>query len=210
MKYIPILLTLSIMAGCASTTPKVQWVASSEFDRFTDETACSVSVGSLYTETSVYTYTNHYYPFIEVVNDELRVGLKSGGKYKIPVGDAQLRVDSNKAWDITMSETPVSVKPNAQMDIMTQYAKGLPKEQQQLVIDSYKAAMSSTGQMLSPFTVATGDKAKAILNEMLNGKVLIYRTLGFSQVSTVGGSTTGEYLLDDSLKAALNKCQIKV
>ncbi|MFQ3191530.1 MAG: hypothetical protein ACI936_002671 [Paraglaciecola sp.] len=214
MKYFSMFITVSVLTGCASIIPKVQWVASTEFDRFTDQTACTVTTGSLYTQSSVFTYTNHLYPFIEVVNGELRVGLKSGGKYKVPVGDVQLRIDKNKAWNISMSETPVNVKPDlqtsAQVDIMTEYAKNLPPEQQALVVNSYKAAMSSTGKMLSPYTATTGDKAKAIVKEMLKGNTLIYRTLGFNQAPTLGGSTTGEFLLDGSLEAALNKCQIKI
>jgi len=202
------------LVGCASTTaPKVEWVASTEFDRFTDITTCSVSTGSLYTHSNVYTYSNRLYPFIQVVNNELQVGVKSGGKYKVPVGDVQLRIDSNKAWIISMSETPVNTKPdapvNAQLDLMTEYAKNLPAEQQKLIADSYKTALNSTGQMLSPFTVATGDKATAILNEMLNGKTLIYRTLGFGPMVPNTGGTTGEFMLDGSLKIALDKCQIK-
>jgi hypothetical protein len=214
MKYSSIVFSLVILTGCASITPKVEWVASTEFDRFTDQTTCTVTTGSLYTQSSVFTYTNHLYPFIEVVEDELRVGLKSGGKYKVPVGDIQLRIDKNKAWDISMSETPVNVKPNphasAQVDVMTEYAKNLPPEQQALVVNSYKAAMSSTGKMLSPYTATTGDKAKAIVKEMLKGNVLIYRTLGFSQIPNYGGGTTGEFILNGSLQTALNKCQIKI
>ena len=64
--------------------------------------------------------------------------------------------------------------------------------------------------MLSPYTATTGDKAKAIVKEMLKGNVLIYRTLGFSQVPNYGGGTTGEFLLNGSLEVALNKCQIKI
>ncbi len=208
-----VLLT-AVLTGCASTTPKVEWVASTEFDRFTDQTTCSVTTGSLYTQSSVFTYTNHLYPFIEEVEDQLRVGLKSGGKYKVPVGDIQFRIDKNKAWGISMSETPVSIKPNtqvnAQADLMAEYAKNLPPEQQALIANSYKAAMNSTGKMLSPYTAATGDKAKAILKEMLKGNIIIYRTLGFGQMTNYGGGTTGEFVLDGSLQTALNKCQIKI
>jgi hypothetical protein len=211
--YILTLFTFGIV-GCASIAPKVKWIASTQFDRFTDITTCSVSTGSLYTGSSVFTYSNHLYPFIEVVNNDLRVGVKSGGKYKVPVGDVQLRIDSNKAWTISMSETPVIAKPNtpvnAQLDLMTEYAKNLPKEQQKLIVDSYKTAMSTTGKMLSPFTVATGDKAKSILNEMLSGKILIYRTLGLGPMTGNVGGSTGEFLLDASLNTALEKCQIKI
>jgi hypothetical protein len=213
VKYCLTLVSVFLLTSCA-TKPKVEWIASTDFDPFTDQTACSVTTGSLYTQSSVYTYTNHLYPFIEVVHGELRVGLKSGGKYKVPVGDIQLRIDKNKAWDISTNETPVetsvSAKDNPQVDVISEYTKNLPAEQRELVINSYKVAMNSTGKMFSPYTAATGDKAKAILKEMLKGNTLIYRTIGFSQVPNYGGGTTGEFMLNKSLQVALNKCQIKI
>lgn len=210
MKFYSMFVFFLVLTGCTSTKPRVEWIASTEFDRFTDQTACAVTTGSLYTQSSVYTFTNHLYPFIEVVKGELRVGLKSGGKYKVPIGDIQLRIDKNKAWDISTNETPVDVKANPQIDVMSEYVNTLPPEQRELVINSYKTAMSSTGKMLSPYTAATGEKAKAIVKEMLQGSILIYRTIGFTQIPNYGKGATGEFLLNNSLKVALDKCKIRI
>lgn len=104
------------------------WVSTTKVDEFTDLQTCSVTVGSLYTNNSVFTYGNHYYPYIEVVNGDLRVGIKSGGKYLIPVGDVQIRIDDNKAWTICSSETPLDYVPKGTLDNMKEYANNLPEK----------------------------------------------------------------------------------
>ena len=59
--------------------------------------------------------------------------------------------------------------------------------------------MTSVSQMMSPYTVTGGDKAKKILKQMLAGKNLKYRTVGINQAA----STTGEAVIDPSLIEAL-------
>lgn len=204
------LMLLSIaLAGCAGgiaggAAPSVKWVANSKTDSFTDISSCAVTVGSLYTSNGVFTMTNKYYPYIEVVNGDLRVGVKSGGRFLIPVGDVQLRVDQNKAWTISTSETPLDYVPEGQLKAMQAYA---PKDsqQQQIVENAYKTAMEATARSMSPFTASTGEKAQSILKEMRSGKTLIYRTVGLNQAA----STTGEYVLDQSLEVALRQCGIQ-
>ncbi|NMX35607.1 hypothetical protein [Pseudomonas sp. WS 5413] len=204
------LMFLSItLAGCAGgiasgTTPSVKWVANSKTDSFTDVSSCAVTVGSLYTSNGVFTMTNKYYPYIEVVNGDLRVGVKSGGRFLIPVGDVQLRIDQNKAWTISTSETPLDYVPEGQLKAMQAYAPKDP-QQQQIVENAYKTAMDATARSMSPFTASTGEKAQSILKEMRSGKTLIYRTVGLNQAA----STTGEYVLDQSLELALRQCGIQ-
>lgn len=197
------------LAGCAGgiasgTAPSVKWVANSKTDSFTDVSSCAVTVGSLYTSNGVFTMTNKYYPYIEVVNGDLRVGVKSGGRFLIPVGDVQLRVDQNKAWTISTSETPLDYVPEGQLKAMQAYAPKDP-QQQQIVENAYKTAMEATARSMSPFTASTGEKAQSILKEMRSGKTLIYRTVGLNQAA----STTGEYVLDQSLEVALSQCGIQ-
>ncbi|MBC3337507.1 hypothetical protein GIW50_16550 [Pseudomonas syringae] len=204
------LMFLSItLAGCAGgiasgTAPSVKWVANSKTDSFTDVSSCAVTVGSLYTSNGVFTMTNKYYPYIEVVNGDLRVGVKSGGRFLIPVGDVQLRIDQNKAWTISTSETPLDYVPEGQLKAMQAYAPKDP-QQQQIVENAYKTAMEATARSMSPFTASTGEKAQSILKEMRSGKTLIYRTVGLNQAA----STTGEYVLDQSLEVALRQCGIQ-
>jgi hypothetical protein len=198
-----LLITLTL-SGCASTPAKVEWITDKKTDEFTDITTCRVTTGSYYTSSGVYTKTGALYPMVEQVDGVLRVGLQSGGKYKIPVGNVQLRIDNNTAWDISTSETPVDLVPtiNPMTSIST---ANLSDEQKKIIDQSVANAMNSTAQIMSPYTVATGDKAKSILKEMLSGKELKYRTVGLNQAA----STIGSFNLDESLQVALNTCQIK-
>jgi len=52
---------------------------------------------------------------------------------------------------------------------------------------------------MSPFTAATGEKAAAILKELVHGKVLRFRLIGINQAA----STTGEIKLDPSFISAV-------
>mgnify|MGYP003385538745 CR=1 FL=1 len=115
-----------------------------------------------------------------VVNGDIRVGIKSAGKYKIPVGGIQLRIDSNKAWTISSSETPLDYVPAGALNIMAQHYQNLPEENRQLIQDAYKTTMEATSRAISPFTATTGEKATKILQEMLVGKNIKYRTIGLN------------------------------
>ena len=203
MKLPSILALALLITGCA-TGPAVEWVTVRNTDQFTDKSSCAVTVGAYYTKHGIYTVRNQYYPYIEVANGDLRVGVKSGGQFSIPVGDVQLRIDQNKAWTISTSETPLDYVPEGQLKAMQAYAPKDP-QQQQIVENAYKTAMEATARSMSPFTAATGDKARSILREMRAGKMVIYRTVGLNQAA----STTGEYALDKSLETALNQCGIK-
>lgn len=194
-----------LLSGCSSNliAPKVEWITVKNTDKFTDKSTCAVTVGSFYTQSGVYTAANHYYPYIETVDGDLRVGVRSGGRFLIPVGDVQIRIDQNPAWTISSSETPLDYVPEGQLKAML---AAVPKDlqQQQIVTNAYKTAMEATARSMSPFTAATGDKARTILKQMRAGHSMIYRTVGLNQAA----STTGEYALDPSLEIALRQCDI--
>jgi hypothetical protein len=194
-----IMLTLT---GCASA-PKVEWVTDKQTDEFTDVTTCRATTGSFYSTSGIYTKVGALYPMVEQVDGELRVGLQSGGKYKIPVGNIQLRIDSNKAWDINTSETPIDLLSTIN-PLVAIPMDNLPEDQKKMIEQSVESSKKMTAQAMAPYTVATGDKAKAILKEMLAGKELKYRTVGLVQAS----STVGEFKLDESLGKALTACNI--
>lgn len=207
VKRIGFFLFASLITGCSATKPpSILWISSAKVDEFTDTVTCSVSVGSLYTKSSVFTYSHHYYPYIEVVNGDVRVGVRSGGKYPIPVGDVQIRIDSNVAWNISSGETPLDYVPEGTLSQMQEYTKNLPEQNQQLVEATYKTAMETAARAMSPFTAATGEKAQLILKEMLSGEKIKYRTIGLNQAA----SSTGEYDLGPSLTEALSKCGINL
>lgn len=194
-----------LIAGCGNnlTAPKVEWITVKNTDKFTDKSTCAVTVGSFYSQGSVYTASNHHYPYIETVDGDVRVGVRSGGRFLIPVGDVQIRIDQNPAWTISAGETPLDYVPEGQLKAIQAAAPKDP-QQQQIVANAYKTAMESTARAMSPFTAATGDKAQSILAQMRSGHSMIYRTIGLNQAA----STTGEYPLDQSLDTALRQCGI--
>ncbi|MGI2929491.1 hypothetical protein [Vibrio fluvialis] len=192
------------LAGCASK-PSVEWVTSTSMDKFTDQAECLVTVGSYYADTGVYTLTGHLYPFIKEVNGQLWVGIKSGGKYPVPVGAVQLRVDKNDAWTIEKDETPTDGLPDTLNFKSYIDLDAYPEEQRKMIQASYKQSSEMTKRMMAPYTVTTGVKAKAILSEMLQGKTLIYRSINPLQPS----DNVGEYQLDSSLKKSLEMCNIR-
>lgn len=205
MKNLAIFASALILSGCAATKPAIEWISVKNIDDFTDVKSCKVTVGSLYTRSNVYTEVGKFYPFIEKVNGDLLIGLQSGGQFKIPVGNVQLRIDSNEAWSISTSETPVELLSSAQ-PFQQEYLNTLPEEQRKIVTSSYDSAMKVTTQAMSPFTAATGEKAKQIVEEMLKGTILKYRTIGLNQAA----STIGEHKLDQSFITALADCGIKL
>ena len=209
MKKLYLTMASLLLSGCASVQP--EWVSWSETDEFTDNTLCRATVGSIYSQNSVYTMTGNFYPFIEKVNGEIIVGLTSGGKVKMPVGDIQLRIDNNKAWDINTDETPADPDNlpkymQAMQSNSALYTQNLSDEEKKLVEDAFEKTSNSTAKMVSTFTATTGEKALLIINEMLQGKEVIYRTKGFIN----NGSTTGRFKLDSSLPLSMEKCGINI
>lgn len=179
------------LVGCASGPI---WKATGNTDEFTDKTTMMVTTGDFSTGGSIVTSSLKFYPVVRKEGGEVYVGLMSGGRFKIPVGTVQLRIDQNEAWTITPQETPISLMPAA-----PQYVLNLPPEQAAIVKNAQDQAMVNATQMMSPYTITGGDKAKRILKQMLAGKVLKYRTVGINQAA----STTGETVIDPSLAESL-------
>ncbi len=198
-----------ILSGCASNENKGPWRASVSIDRFTDEVDCFVSVAEYWGSDIFYTKQNHYYPYIQQKKGELRVGLKSGGKFPIPVGNVKLRIDSNEAWQILVSESPVDSSQFSNMispDYVKNITQNLDEKNKALIEKTFSDQQQFTSQMLSTYTAATGEKAKNILKEMLSGSILITQTTGIPGFK----STLGEAPLNQSLQKALSDCKIVI
>ena len=204
-RFLPLLILIVglLVNGCVppSTTqsPQKTWQSFKDKDQFTDLESCSVSLNSK-ARTLAYT-TLGYMPYIELKNDTLRLGLHNING--IPVGDIQLRIDENKFHTITTSETPIDLFPQELSSNMENSMNMVNKESLGAGIN-YETMMNNMMKTLSPYTATTGDKAWTILNEMLKGKKMIYRTIGINQAA----STTGEVLLDESLLQSLRECGI--
>lgn len=185
-----------LVASCQSAG--ATWVAMSSQDLFTDVNTKMVTVGSLPSRGMLFTQSLHYYPFVGFQNNELYVGIRSGGAYRVPTGTVEIRIDNNKSWVISPEETPVQLVPS--IPTVTQGFNvpnvDMAKIQSQM--------MQNVAKMSSPYTATTGAKAKNILKEMLAGKKVIYRTIGLNQAA----STTGEVEIDDSFRKSLQKIGI--
>ncbi|TWR85078.1 hypothetical protein FJD38_22605 [Pseudomonas saxonica] len=191
MKGIAILVfAAAMLSGCAGSV----WKATGTTDEFTDKTTMMVTTENYTAGSSIITSSLKFYPVVRKEGGEIYVGLMSGGRFKIPVGTVQIRIDQNEAWTITPQETPVGLIPAS-----PELTLGLPAEQAELIKKTQAQAMENVYKMMSPYTVTGGDKAKSILRQMLAARVLKFRTVGFNQA----GSTTGEVVLDDSLAQSL-------
>ena len=185
-----------LLVGCAATGPV--WKPVSNVDEFTDVSTKMVTVGEYAGGSLVVTQSLKYYPFVAIQNGELFVGVRSGGRFRVPTGTVQIRIDANPAWTITPDETPVALVPS----VPTMQMEGMPQSVDMAGLQ--KLAMANVTKMMSPYTAATGDKAKSIIRQMLTGKVIKYRTIGMNQAA----STTGEVKLDASFAAALKSVGI--
>lgn len=197
-KILLLFLTLVSVSGCAEHKT---WIAVERTDQFTDNHVKMVTVGESSTNNNLFTRKLAYYPFIGVLdNGDLIVGLRSGGGYgRIPVGNVRMRIDNNKYWEISTSETPLLLIPSNPLPTSIS-----PVENQGNFGDIQKNMTENLARIMSPFTAATGDKAKSIIKEMINGKKMIYDVPGYNQVS----STTGEVQFDKSFHEAISKIGI--
>lgn len=192
MKGIAVVLFASVLlGGCATGTV---WKVTGSRDPFTDQTTEMVTTGDFQSSSLIYTSSLNFYPIVRKEGGEIYVGLMSGGSFKVPVGTVQMRIDQNEAWTITPQETPLSMAPAA-----PQANIGLTAEQAEAMKNIQSQYMDNFNKLMSPYTLAGGDKAKAILRQMVSGNTLIYRTVGINQA----GSTTGEARLDESLRQSL-------
>lgn len=190
---------LAILSGCVSTgdvqvaSPKAtlpKWEVTQSLDQFTDVNTKMVTFGDFSSSKAVFTSSLNYYPFVGMIGDDLVVGLRSGGKFPIPTGTVQIRIDENEAWTIEPSETPLVLAP-AQS---TMPALTMDSQKDAALAATQKQMVESIQKMSSPFTVATGDKAKLIVKQMMAGKKILFRSVGVNQA----GSSTGRAEIDQS------------
>lgn len=209
-------LAAAIAIPAAAKRPREAWSATRTTDPITGQSSCVVAaydkVGRL--EFSRFGYL---YPVVE--NNSrlgLLVGVSTGGKFRVPSGDVLWRVDANPYRELKAADNPFD--PAAPTATYTPYKTGNAAADK-AVADAMALTQRLTAGMTATSTMATGEKAKKMLREMVAGQSLIFRQaqaapaygLPSSQTYRVG-QFTDEGLkpipLDDSFRRGLAECGI--
>jgi hypothetical protein len=167
------------LAACLPPSPKHEWQSFHSTDAFTDESWCDVTfAGRDYAFNYSYAYNGFIYPVVRVREGTMVVAFTTASvvpgqtTIAIPVGDLQVRIDSNPAETLLASETPGEINQSYQKMFDAQAkSMNLTPEQQA----AYTASTQGILKTMSPVTAVAGDRAQAIVKEMLTGKTLIYR-----------------------------------
>jgi len=143
--------------------------------------------------------------FAEMRSDGPRIGV--WGRFGVVFGDVQVRVDRNPTVNITAQDTPVDYAPTTPQ-ITPVKIPNATEEQQKLYEESLKQVSQATTQSIlatsSPYKVATGAKARMLLNQIKDGEQIKFRVLGINQATT----TTAEIEITDQFKDALRECEL--
>lgn len=203
-----IVLFVLLLEGCSalplSSASSMSWVSINEVDELTDTWKCIITLGRQYTQNITYTHPVHYYPYVEISNLGFSVGIKSGGRFKIPVGDVRIQIDSNETWNISTSETPMSYMFENHIDRIKKAIKNNNLENSEVAQDAKLEILEAMAKTKFPYTATTGTKAVAIFKEMQVGKQIKYWTTGPNQ----WGPTTGEYDIDKYFHQSVNRCHL--
>lgn len=184
------------------------WTASRVTDPITDVTSCKVSATDAAAGLRM-TRTGTLYPVVELHSElGLLVGVSSGGSYRVPTGDIVWRVDDKPFHQLKAAENPVMPGSSAMP------ANVAEELMQRTTSDIHRMIASATATS----TMASGEKAKAMLAEMIAGTGLIYRSVAVQQFGLADpraqevGQITKDGLkpipLDASFHAALAVCGI--
>lgn len=195
-------------AAQARKKPVQTWAASRITDPITGVTRCIVSATDRAAGMRL-TRVGALYPVVELNSEHgLLVGVSSGGRVRIPAGDIVWRVDDRPFHELKAADNPVGHVPSAIPDsVAAQLGTSAAKNMNRMI-----AAASATS------TMASGEKAKALLAEMIAGRGLLFRTAAVQSFGLADpraqevGQVTREGLtpipLDESFRTALAECGI--
>ena len=162
------LLAVCLISGIAEAKkpPRGAWDVIRTTDPITGTSTCVVAALD-YVGKDSFSRVGALYPLVE--NNPvhgLLVGVSSGGKFRFPTGDIVWRVDDRPFRELKAQNNPGAA---------AQPAKAAATAADKAMQDVLALTTSLTASMTSTTTVASGDGAKAMLDEMLAGKALIFR-----------------------------------
>lgn len=201
------------LTACASTPETAgRWTASLSTDPITGVERCVVTIPDR-SFGSAFSRTGSLYPYVEQ-NSELglMIGVSSGGRYRLPTGDIEWRVDDNSHHTLKAADTPSTGETIANVNI-----EDMSEAQAQAYEQSMDEIEGMVFSIQNGVTAAGGEKAQALLAELRAGSELRFRSKGSApSAGLVSSSTylTGRFengklvpiLLDDSFELALRQC----
>ena len=185
------------------------WSANRTTDPITGVTRCTVAAFDRVGGTR-FTRTGAIYPVVEMNSQlGLLVGVSSGGRIRVPTGDIVWRIDDLPFRTLRAEDNPVAAQAESEQSNASVAAMQSGMAQ----INRLTAAMTATS------TMASGQLAREMVSEMLNGRQLIYRrattgaAFGLTDPNTTAvGQITREglvpYPLDASFREGLQACGI--
>ncbi len=209
-------IAVTITATAADARRQPRWQASRVVDPITNASRCVVSAYDQVIGRS-FSRVGYLYPVVETNSGlGLLVGVSSGGRYRVPTGDILWRVDQQPHRVLRAADNP-AIGEVAPMPAMPNLAPELQRQVQ----ENYAASMRQVQAMTATSTVATGERAREMLREMLAGSQLIFRAaqaapdygLPSDQTFRVGQLSQDGLTpipLDASFRTALTECGISV
>ncbi|MFM6832810.1 MAG: hypothetical protein ACKOVA_21100 [Novosphingobium sp.] len=203
---------LVIIAAIFSTTaqakkaPSAVWQVMRSADPVTGASTCAV-VASDTAGGLRFTQTGALYPVVEMNSTHgLLVGVSSGGRLRLPVGDILWRIDDHPHRVVKAADNPALAGQASEVPAAT--VEALTAQTMRMV-----QAMTATS------TMAGGAAAREMLDEMLAGQTLLFRSAstavqtGIPDYSALrAGQVTAKgirpYPLDASFRAGLVACGI--
>ncbi|MGE3746446.1 MAG: hypothetical protein AB7G25_12200 [Sphingomonadaceae bacterium] len=185
------------------------WEVTRVTDPITSETSCVVAVYDQGWKSS-YSRFGYLYPMVETNSRfGLLVGISSGGKVRLPVGDILWRVDDKPYRQLRAMDNPR----------LSNTATSDTNPASKAIIDVMALTTDLAASMTATSTVASGQKAQEMLAEMLSGASLMARAAAAAPSYGLPSDTTfrvGQltkegikpFPIDESFRRGIEECGI--
>ena len=167
---VALLATTAPSEAVAKAKPREVWSVARSSDPVTGITSCVITAYDTAAGMK-FSRMGFLYPIVE--NNPklgLLVGVSSGGRYRLPTGDILWRVDGNPHRELRAADNPAI--SNASFGAAFKTGNEATDKQVQGVMAQ---TAQLTASLTATSTVASGDKAREMLAEMVVGQSLIYR-----------------------------------
>ena len=214
---ISVFLIVLVPEIAAAKKVKKAWSVTRTEDPITGQKSCIVTAYDQFGKTK-FSRNGFLYPIVEKNDDYgVLVGVSSGGKYRLPSGTILWRVDDFPHRVIDPKDNP-NLETDSYAAMVPQVSSGNSEVDAQ-VAESMKNAFAVTASITATSTLAHGERAQEIIEEMLIGKGLVFRSKQSAQ--SVGLPSQSKYAvgqmttkgrkpipLDESFADGLIECGI--